>query len=91
MSQYFEIHPDNPQLRLVRQAVDIIRDGAVCGVVNTVTGERAPLIDGFQIRRAAAEKRIPCFTYLDTIRATVEALVGGTHTFSVQPLTGYLT
>lgn len=29
MSQYFEIHPDNPQPRLVRQAVDVIRDGAV--------------------------------------------------------------
>jgi carbamoyl-phosphate synthase large subunit len=71
--------------------VDIIRDGAVSGVVNTITGERTPLIDGFQIRRAAAEKRIPCFTSLDTIRAAVEALIGGTQTFSVQPLRGYLT
>ena len=29
MSQFFEIHPDNPQRRLVSQAVDIIRDGGV--------------------------------------------------------------
>jgi tRNA threonylcarbamoyl adenosine modification protein (Sua5/YciO/YrdC/YwlC family) len=29
MSQYFEIHPENPQLRLIRQAVDIIRRGGV--------------------------------------------------------------
>lgn len=29
MSQFFQIHPDNPQRRLVRQAVDIIRDGGV--------------------------------------------------------------
>ena len=29
MSQYFEIHPQNPQPRLIRQAVDIIRDGGV--------------------------------------------------------------
>ena len=29
MSQFFQIHPDNPQERLVRQAVDIIRDGGV--------------------------------------------------------------
>ena len=29
MSQYFEIHPDNPQKRLVQQAVDIIRRGGV--------------------------------------------------------------
>jgi tRNA threonylcarbamoyl adenosine modification protein (Sua5/YciO/YrdC/YwlC family) len=29
LSQFFQIHPDNPQARLVRQAVDIIRAGGV--------------------------------------------------------------
>lgn len=29
MSQFFEIHPDNPQKRLVYQAVEIIREGGV--------------------------------------------------------------
>lgn len=29
MSQYFEIHPDNPQKRLVAQAASILRDGGV--------------------------------------------------------------
>lgn len=29
MSQYFQIHPDNPQLRLIRQACDIIRKGGL--------------------------------------------------------------
>jgi tRNA threonylcarbamoyl adenosine modification protein (Sua5/YciO/YrdC/YwlC family) len=29
MSQFFSIHPDNPQQRLVRQAVDIIKEGGV--------------------------------------------------------------
>jgi tRNA threonylcarbamoyl adenosine modification protein (Sua5/YciO/YrdC/YwlC family) len=29
MSQYFEIHPHNPQPRLIRRAVEIIRDGGV--------------------------------------------------------------
>lgn len=29
MSQYFQIHPDNPQARLIRQAVEIVRDGGV--------------------------------------------------------------
>ncbi len=29
MSQYFKIHPDNPQLRLIRGAVEIIRQGGV--------------------------------------------------------------
>jgi tRNA threonylcarbamoyl adenosine modification protein (Sua5/YciO/YrdC/YwlC family) len=29
MSQFFSIHPDNPQARLIRQAVDIVRQGGV--------------------------------------------------------------
>lgn len=29
MSQFFQIHPDNPQPRLVRQAVEIMRSGGV--------------------------------------------------------------
>ncbi len=29
MSQFFQIHPDNPQARLINQAVDMVREGAV--------------------------------------------------------------
>ncbi|KZZ58643.1 threonylcarbamoyl-AMP synthase [Oleiphilus sp. HI0125] len=29
MSQFFQIHPDNPQARLIRQAVDIVRSGGI--------------------------------------------------------------
>lgn len=29
MSQYFQVHPDNPQPRLMRRAVDILRGGGV--------------------------------------------------------------
>ena len=29
MSQFFQIHPENPQARLIRQAVEIVRDGGV--------------------------------------------------------------
>ena len=29
MSQFFQMHPDNPQARLVRQAADIVRGGGV--------------------------------------------------------------
>ncbi len=29
MSQFFQIHPENPQARLIRQAADIVRDGGV--------------------------------------------------------------
>jgi carbamoyl-phosphate synthase large subunit len=71
--------------------VDVINDGTVQGVVNTITGGRIPLKDGFNIRRAAVEKRIPCFTSLDTARAVAEALTAGIHTYSAQPLPDYRT
>ena len=29
MSQFFQIHPDNPQARLIKQAADILRDGGL--------------------------------------------------------------
>ena len=32
MSQYFEIHPDNPQPRLLRQAAQLLHAGGVCAV-----------------------------------------------------------
>jgi len=70
--------------------IDVIRDNCVSGVVNTVTGGRIPLKDGFNIRRAAAEKRIPCFTSLDTARVAIEALASTTQIFHVQPLKEYL-
>jgi carbamoyl-phosphate synthase large subunit len=69
--------------------IDIIRDGTVEGVVNTYTGGGTTLRDGFEIRQAAAERRIPCFTSLDTARAATEALVKGSQTYSAQPLPAY--
>jgi tRNA threonylcarbamoyl adenosine modification protein (Sua5/YciO/YrdC/YwlC family) len=32
MSQWFDIHPDNPQLRLLRQAAQILHDGGLAAV-----------------------------------------------------------
>ncbi|MES2103700.1 MAG: L-threonylcarbamoyladenylate synthase [Pseudomonadota bacterium] len=32
MTQYFQIHPDNPQLRLIKQAVQIIKSGGIVAV-----------------------------------------------------------
>jgi tRNA threonylcarbamoyl adenosine modification protein (Sua5/YciO/YrdC/YwlC family) len=29
MSQFFQVHPDNPQTRLIRQAAEIVRGGGV--------------------------------------------------------------
>jgi len=71
--------------------VDVIRDGTVDGVINISEGRiTGTLRDGFHFRRAAAEKRIPCFTSLDTARAAVDALLAGEHAFTVQPLAAYL-
>ena len=46
------------------------------------------------IRRAATEKRIPCFTSVDTARAAVDALIasmerGGAHAYQVRPIHEY--
>jgi len=68
---------------------DVINNGTVDGVVNTITGGQIPLRDGFYIRRAAAERRIPCFTSLDTIRAAVEALANGSQIYAARPLPEY--
>ncbi|MBM2827175.1 MAG: carbamoyl-phosphate synthase, large subunit, partial [Dehalococcoidia bacterium] len=71
--------------------IDVIRDGVVDAVLNTVTGERTPLRDGFQIRRAATEKRIPCFTSLDTAKAAAQSLLNGGQSYNVMPVRDYLT
>ena len=70
--------------------VDVIADGTVDAVVNTVTGDRQALQDGFNIRRAATDRRIPCFTSIDTARAAAESLNGRTDDYSVKPLQDYL-
>ena len=70
--------------------VDVIVDGTVDAVVNTVTGDRETLQDGFEIRRAAVERRIPCFTALDTARAAAESLNSGSQAYNVKPLSAYL-
>ena len=69
--------------------IDIINDETVSGIVNTITGGRIPLRDGFHIRRAATEKRIPCFTSLDTAQAALEVLLSGSQIYSAQPLPDY--
>jgi len=70
--------------------IDVIQDNSVSGVINTITGGRIPLKDGLDIRRAAAEKRIPCFTSLDTARVAIGALADSSQIFNVQPLREYL-
>ena len=70
--------------------VDVIVDGSVQGVINTPEGRMTgSLRDGFHIRRAAAEKRIPCFTSLDTARAAIEALTSAAE-YDVATLAEYV-
>ena len=71
--------------------VEIINDGSVVGVVNTITGGRIPLQDGFHIRRAAAERRVPCFTSLDTAGVVLKVLSQGTQSFNIKPLHEYVS
>ena len=78
-----KLHEGHPNV------VDVILDGSVSAVINTVTGGRIPLRDGFQIRRTAAERRMPCFTSLDTARAAVQALLNGAQNYNIQPVPSY--
>jgi carbamoyl-phosphate synthase large subunit len=70
--------------------IDIINGGTIVGIVNTITGGRVALQDGFHIRRTAVERRIPCFTSLDTARAALRALTRSKGTYNVKPLPDYL-
>lgn len=60
MSQFYQIHQDNPQLRLVKHAVDIIRQG---GVVVYPTDSGYAL--GCHIGDKAAMDRIRAIRTLD--------------------------
>lgn len=54
MSQLFEVHPDNPQSRLIAQAVELIDNG---GVVATPTDSGYALVARLDDRNAADELR----------------------------------
>jgi carbamoyl-phosphate synthase large subunit len=70
--------------------IDLINTGVITGIINTITGGRMALQDGFHIRRAAVERRVPCFTSLDTVRALLKALSQSKGVYSIKPLPEYL-
>ena len=76
-----EGHPD---------VVDVVNDGSVGAVINTLSGDTSVMQDGFFIRRAAVERQIPCFTSLDTARAAVESLLTERDNYSVLRTEEYL-
>ncbi len=67
----------------------VVRSGRCAAVVNTPTLGKAVDRDGFLIRRAAVEARVPCLTSLDTALAVVTALRASAVTYSVAPLAEY--
>ena len=71
--------------------VDVINDGSVGAVINTISGVSDVLRDGFYIRRAAVEHQIPCFTSLDTARAAVESLLTGNSAYAIGTTRDYLS
>jgi carbamoyl-phosphate synthase large subunit len=86
--------------------VDVIEEGRVDLVINTVSHvqtdelsygagangqEGRSVKDGYTIRLAAAQRRIPCCTSLDTARALVEAMARqrSGESFAVAPVRAY--
>lgn len=57
--------------------IDLILEGGVDLVINTPENTSVTIRDGFHIRRAAVEQRIPCFTSIDTATHAVSAMVAG--------------
>ena len=72
-------------------AWSVVADGTVDAVVNTIAEVAQALRDGFEIRRSATERRIPCYTSMDTARAAVEALAHGGADYHVAPTAEYVT
>ncbi len=70
--------------------VDVINQDLVKAVVNTISEATSTLRDGFAIRRAAVERRMPCFTSLDTARAAVESTLMGFTNYSIKRTEQYL-
>lgn len=78
-----EGHPD---------VVDLIKEGKIDLVINTPTRGKVPERNGFQMRRAAVEFRVPCLTSLDLARSVLDMVrrrrAGGSTT--PRSLTEYL-
>ncbi len=72
-----------------RTILDLIRSGTCAAVINTPTLGKTVDRDGFLIRRAAVEARVPCLTSLDTALAVVTALRASALTYEVEPLSVY--
>ena len=69
--------------------IDLIRSGQIDMVINTPENISSNIRDGFHIRRAAVEQRIPCFTSIDTAHHAVGAMAEGGADYNIAPLSDY--
>lgn len=67
--------------------LDVIRNGDVDFILNTITSGKASSSDGFKLRREAVEKGVICLTSLDTAHSLLKALE--TLAFRVEQLPDY--
>lgn len=63
-----KLHEGSPNI------VDLLREGKIHLVLNTLTRGKMPEREGFRIRRTAVELGVPCITSLDTIRAILTVM-----------------
>ena len=71
-------------------AYSLVADNTVDAVINTVEEVAVARRDGFTIRRSATERRIPCYTSLDTAKAAIEALADGASDYHVATTSAYV-
>ena len=73
--------------------VDMIKNGEIALIVNTVEDRRAAVRDSYSIRRAALQQRVPLFTTLSGARAGSTGIEQAQElrAYSVQELHGNLT
>lgn len=64
--------------------LDLVHNGEINFIINTLTKGKQPARDGFRIRREAVENGVVVFTSLDTAEALLRVLE--MITFSVQPI-----
>jgi carbamoyl-phosphate synthase large subunit len=69
--------------------LDVILDRTVDVVINTPGPADKEILDGLEIRRAAVERGIPCFTSIDTARTVVSAMAKANAVYTVEPLPSY--
>jgi carbamoyl-phosphate synthase large subunit len=64
----------NLPVEILEQPVQAVRSGQIQLVINTPTRGKISTRQGFKLRRAAAEYKVPCLTSLDTAKALALAI-----------------